>query len=64
MFWSALLTKLLATFVAVYGWFITPISWNLALLVWGYALVAFLITDFLKVKIYKLLDHSEIIFRK
>lgn len=64
MFWSALLTKVLATIVAVYGWFITPISWNLALLVWGYALVAFIITDFLKVKVYKLLDHSEIIFRK
>ncbi len=64
MFWSALLTKILATFVAVYGWFITPISWDLALLVWGYALVAFLITDFLKVKIYKLLDHSDMIFSK
>ncbi len=64
MFWSAVLTKLLATFVAVYGWFITPISWELALMVWGYALIAFLITDFLKVRIYKLLDHSDIIFHK
>ncbi len=64
MFWSAVLTKILATFVAVYGWFITPISWNLALLVWGYALAAFLITDFLKVRIYGLLDHSNIKFRK
>ena len=44
MFWSAVITKLLATFVAVYGWFITPLSWNLALLVWGYAIVAFIIT--------------------
>ena len=64
MFWSAVLTKILATFVAVYGWFIAPISWNLALLVWGYALAAFLITDFLKVQIYKLLDHTEIKFHK
>ena len=64
MFWAAVLTKLLATFVAVYGWFITPISWNLALLVWGYALVAFFITDLLKVRIYKLLDHTDIKFHK
>jgi H+-transporting ATPase len=64
LFWSAVITKLLATLVAVYGWFITPISWNLALLVWGYALAAFLITDFLKVRIYKLLDHKDIKFHK
>lgn len=64
MFWSAVSTKVLATFVAVYGWFITPISWNLALLVWGYAIVAFLITDFLKIRIYKVLDHENITFSK
>ena len=63
MFWAAVTTKILATFVAVYGWFITPISWELALFVWGYALAAFLITDFLKVKIYEVLDHKEIKFR-
>ena len=64
MFWSAVITKILATFVAVYGWFITPISWKLALMVWGYALVAFLITDFLKVRLYKVLDHRNIKFSK
>lgn len=64
MFWAAVLTKVLATFVAVYGWFITPISWDLALLVWGYALIAFLITDLLKVRIYNVLDHSNIKFQK
>jgi H+-transporting ATPase len=64
LFWSAVITKVLATFVAVYGWFITPISWNLALLVWGYALVAFLITDFLKVRIYNLIDHKNIKFHR
>ena len=64
MFWAAISTKILATFVAVYGWFITPISWKLALMVWGYAIVAFLITDFLKVRIYKVLDHKNILFRR
>ncbi len=64
MFWAAVVTKILATFVAVYGWFITPISWKLALMVWGYAIVAFLITDFLKIRIYKVLDHQDVKFSK
>jgi H+-transporting ATPase len=63
MFWAAVTTKILATLVAVYGWFITPISWELALFVWGYALAAFLVTDFLKVKIYGVLDHRDIKFK-
>lgn len=64
MFWSAVSTKVLATLVAVYGWFITPISWNLAMFVWGYAIVAFFITDFLKVRMYSLLDHRDIRFHR
>ncbi|HEX9253079.1 MAG TPA: plasma-membrane proton-efflux P-type ATPase [Ignavibacteriaceae bacterium] len=64
MFWAAVITKILATFVAVYGWFITPISWELALFVWGYAIAAFLITDFIKVRIYKLVDHQDIKFHR
>ena len=64
LFWSAIVTKALATFIAVYGWFISPIGWKLAFLVWGYALTAFLITDFLKVHFYSILDHRGIKFRK
>jgi H+-transporting ATPase len=64
LFWSAVVTKILATLVAVYGWYIAPISWRLALYVWGYALAAFLITDFLKVLFYKLLDHRGIRFSR
>ena len=56
LFWSAVITKVLATFFAVYGWFVTPISWGLSLFIWGYAIVAFLITDFIKVYFYKTLD--------
>ena len=33
LFWSAVLTKILEAFVAVHGWFITQISWNLAFLI-------------------------------
>lgn len=64
LFWSAVVTKVLATFVAVYGWYVTPIGWKLALFVWGYALIAFLLTDFLKVRLYRLIDHSNILFHR
>jgi H+-transporting ATPase len=64
LFWSALMTKILATFVAVYGWFVTPIGWNLALFVWGYALVAFVVTDFLKVRLSEVFEHTGLIFHR
>jgi H+-transporting ATPase len=64
LFWSAAVTKILATLLAVYGWYIAPLSWRLALYVWGYAVAAFLITDFLKVLFYKLLDHRGIKFSR
>jgi len=64
LFWSAVITKLLATLVAVYGWYVAPLGWKLALVVWVYALVAFLFTDFIKVMIYRLLDHNGISFSR
>ena len=64
LFWSAVITKLLATLVVVYGLFVTPIGWALAGFIWIYALIAFVITDFLKVYFYKLLDHKDIIFHR
>ena len=56
LFWSAVVTKLLATLVAVYGFYISSIGWKLAGFVWIYALVAFVITDFMKVRYYKIMD--------
>jgi H+-transporting ATPase len=64
LFWSAVITKILATLVVVYGVFVSPIGWGLAGFVWGYALLAFVLTDFLKVYFYKLIDHSNIVFKK
>jgi H+-transporting ATPase len=64
LFWSAVITKLLATLIVVYGVFVSPIGWQLAGFVWAYALVAFVLTDFLKVLFYKLLDHSGIKFHR
>jgi H+-transporting ATPase len=59
LFWSAILTKVLATLAAVYGWFMVPIGWRWALLIWGYALVWFLINDRVKLGAYRILDPEQ-----
>jgi len=61
---SAVATKVLATLIVVYGWYVAPIGWKLALYVWAYALVAFVITDLIKVPFYRLLQHENIRFRR
>jgi H+-transporting ATPase len=48
-------TQLTATLLTVYGILLPAMGWGLAALVWGYSLALFLITDFLKVRFYKLL---------
>jgi len=60
LFWSTVITKALATLLVVYGWWVSPIGWKLAIFVWVYALIAFVITDFLKVLGYKIMDHRKI----
>ena len=56
LFWSTVITKILATLIVVYGIFVVAIGWKLAIFIWVYALIAFIITDFIKVYSYKLLD--------
>ena len=52
-------TQLVATLIVVYGLFMAPTGWALALVVWAYAFVAFLITDSVKVLFYRhVLDRS------
>jgi len=53
-------TQALATLIAVYGVFMTPLGWGYAALVWGYALVWFLLTDRIKLLAYRILDPVEI----
>lgn len=48
-------TQALATLIAVYGLFMTPLGWGWALFVWGYAVVWFLLTDRVKLLAYRLL---------
>ena len=57
--WIAVLgTQLLATFIAVYGFFMTPLGWGWALFVWGYALAWFVVNDRVKLFAYWLLRPS------
>ncbi len=58
MIWSALITKLAATVLAAYGFgLITPISWPEIVLIWGYSIVSALVTDLVKVQVYRHLQH-------
>jgi len=61
---SGILTRILATAMAIFGWFMTPISWQLALLVWGWAILELLVTDPLKVCVYRILDHRGLVFHR
>lgn len=49
-------TQLLATLITVYGLFMAPIGWRWALLVWGYALTWFLVSDRVKLAAYRVFD--------
>ncbi len=49
----------IATLLAVYGIFMTPLGWGWALFVWGYALLWFLVSDRVKLVAYRILDPSE-----
>jgi H+-transporting ATPase len=57
LFAATEITQLVGTLAAVYGWFVTPIGWRFAALVWAYALVWFLINSGFKIVAYELLNH-------
>ncbi len=59
LFGAVLGTQALATLIAVYGVFMTPIGWTLALAVWGYALAWFLVNDRVKLAAYRIFAHGE-----
>jgi H+-transporting ATPase len=58
------LTQLTATLLTVYGILLPAMGWALAGLVWGEALTAFLIIDFVKVRFYRVLDHGDMKFKR
>jgi H+-transporting ATPase len=55
--WIAVIgTQIIATLIAVYGMFMTPLGWGWAGFVWGYALLWFLLNDRLKLLAYRIFD--------
>jgi H+-transporting ATPase len=61
---AVIVTQLVATLITVYGILLPAMGWELALLVWGYALALFVITDYAKVRLYRLLNHTGLIFKR
>jgi H+-transporting ATPase len=57
-------TQITATLITVYGILFTAIGWQLALFVWIYSLIEFVIVDFSKIPIYNLLEHKGLIFHR
>jgi H+-transporting ATPase len=64
LLFAVIITQLVATLITVYGILLPAMGWELAALVWGYALTLFVITDFAKVRLYKLLNHTGVIFHR
>jgi H+-transporting ATPase len=59
--WMAVLgTQTVATLIAVYGLFMTPLGWKWAGFVWIYAIAWALINDRIKLLAYKIFDHPEV----
>lgn len=53
VFWSAIGTKILASLLVAFGLgLVTPISWSLIGIVWGYALAWIFIEDWAKLQVY------------
>ena len=61
---TAEVTQIAGTVIAVYGIVMAPIGWMLAGFIWLYALIEFAITDIIKIHIFKLINHKELIFKK
>ena len=52
-------TQVAATVICVFGFLVTPLWWGWAAMVWGYALVWFLVTDPVKLLAYRVLGATQ-----
>ena len=50
-------TQIVGTLVVVYGFFMSPTGWPLALIVWAYALVSFFVASAVKIGVYQMIAH-------
>ncbi|MDE1817015.1 MAG: plasma-membrane proton-efflux P-type ATPase [Thaumarchaeota archaeon] len=58
LFLAIIVTQMIATIITAQGILVPAIGWHDALFVWGYALAWFVITDFAKGPIYKILENK------
>jgi H+-transporting ATPase len=59
--WVAVLgTQIVATLIAVYGLFMSPLGWGWAGFVWGYALIWFLVNDRVKLLAYRIFGSAKV----
>ncbi len=59
LFFATFGTEILGTLIAVYGFLITPIGWEYAAWMWGYALAWFLFNDMIKMATYRFLRRKD-----
>ena len=52
-------TQTIATLIAVYGLFMTPLGWGWAAFVWGYAIAWALVNDRVKLIAYRIFDPTK-----
>ena len=52
-------TQLVGTLVVVYGWFMAPTGWPLALMVWAYTIVSFFVASAIKIAVYRMITHRQ-----
>ena len=52
-------TQMVATLIAVYGLFMTPLGWGWAAFVWGYAMAWALVNDRVKLLAYRVFDPTK-----
>jgi H+-transporting ATPase len=58
-------TQTVATLIAIFGLFMTPLDWKWAIFVWGYSLVWFFINDRIKIEANRIFDrHKPVLFTK
>jgi H+-transporting ATPase len=61
---ATLTAQVIATLIVVYGIFVPPLGWRLAGFVWIYATLSFLVLDFMKVRMYSLLESKGISYAR
>jgi H+-transporting ATPase len=60
LFIPAMATRVTGTLIAVYGVFMNPIGWKYAMYIWLYATAWFVLNNFVKVGVYKLLRRRSV----